>query len=182
MLTDAGGTFLTRHCVAVAWSPHELIDAVTCCVLCSRVSKLGNTGHKGSSHSRTAQKDAFTESREQSQIEAALEKTLDPIAGNPATENPWQESSIYLWMIFFGRNGNEREHRVLTRQRKCFQFGSEARNDVAITGQRIRWTQDSQNGPHIEVSQNKAIDELEDIPVDRNTKEDLHCTPSMNTM
>ena len=38
------------------------------------------------------------------------------------------------------------------------------------------------NGPYIEVNQNKAIDELEEIPVERNTKEDLHCTPSMHTM
>ena len=25
---DDGGTFLTRHCVAMAWFPHERIDAV----------------------------------------------------------------------------------------------------------------------------------------------------------
>ena len=36
--------------------------------------------------------------------------------------------------------------------------------------------------PCIEVSQNKAIDELEEIRVKRNTKEDLHCSPSMHTM
>ena len=44
-------------------------------------------------------KDAFTKSSEQSEVEAAFETTLDPIAGSPATGNPWQESSIYLWMI-----------------------------------------------------------------------------------
>ena len=37
---DAGGTFLTRHCVVMAWFPHELVDAVTCCTLYSRVSEL----------------------------------------------------------------------------------------------------------------------------------------------
>ena len=74
------------------------------------------------------------------------------------------------------------EQRVLTKLRKDFQVGSEDWNDVAFTGQRIRWTQDSQNGPYIEVSQNKAIDELEEIPVERNTKEDLQCTPSMHTI
>ena len=40
----------------------------------------------------------------------------------------------------------------------------------------------NQHGPFVEVSQNKAIAELEEIPVERNTKEDLHCTPSMHTM
>ena len=35
--------------------PNEPIDVVTYCVLCSRVSKLPNTGHKGPSHSKTEQ-------------------------------------------------------------------------------------------------------------------------------
>ena len=68
------------------------------------------------------------------------------------------------------------------RVRKDFQVGSEDWNDVAFTGQRIRWTQDPQTGPYIEVSQDKAIDELEEIPVGLNTKEDLHCTPPVHTM
>ena len=42
-------------------------------------------------------------------------------------------------------------------------------SSVAFTGQPIRWTQDSRNGPYIEVGPNKAIDELEEIPVERNT-------------
>ena len=77
----------------------------------------------------------------------------------------------------FGTGGNEMEQRVLTRLRKDFQVGSEDWNDVAFTGQRIRWTQYPQTGPYIEVSQGKTVDELEEIPVERNTKEDLQCTP-----
>ena len=53
---------------------------------------------------------------------------------------------------------------------------------LLFTGQRIRLTQDSQNGQCIEVSQDKAIDELEEIKVERNMKEDLHSTLSMHTM
>ena len=83
----------------------------------------------------------------------------------------------------FGTGGKEMKQRVLTRLRKDFQVGSEDWNDVAFTRQkRIRWTQDSQHGPYIEVRENKAIDELEEIPVERNTKEDLHCTPAIQTM
>ena len=74
------------------------------------------------------------------------------------------------------------EQRVLTRLRKYVQVGSEDWNDVAFTGQRIRWTQDPQTGPYIEVSQEKAIEELEEIPVERNTKEDLQFTFAMHTM
>ena len=39
---------------------------------------------------------------------------------------------------------------------------------------------DPQSGSSIEVSQEKAIEELEEIPVERNTK-DLHCTLAMHT-
>ena len=85
-------------------------------------------------------------------------------------------------MIFLEQVETKWAQRVLTRLRKYFQVGLEDWNDVAFTGQRIRWKQDYQNVPNIEVSQDKAIDELEEIPVERNTKEDLHCPPSMNTM
>ena len=74
------------------------------------------------------------------------------------------------------------EQRVLNRLRKDSQADSEEWNDAVFAGQRVRWTQDSQNGPHIEVSQNKTIDELEEIPVEQNTKEDVHCTRSMHAM
>ena len=111
-----------------------------------------------------------------------LKKTLAPKAGKPAT----RKSVVRIIYLFvddrFGTNGDEMEQRVLTRLRQDFLVGSEDWNDVSFTRQRTRWTQDSQNGPYIEISQNKAIDELEEILVERNTKEDLHCTPSMHTM
>ena len=109
-------------------------------------------------------KDAFTKSSEQSEGKS--------VAG-----------IINLFVDYlFGTGGNEMEQRVLNRHRQDFHVGSEEWNDVTFTGQRILWTQDSQNGPFIEVSQDKAIDELEEIPVERNTKEDLHCTRAMHTM
>ena len=42
-------------------------------------------------------------------------------------------------------------------------------------------TRFQQNGPCIEVNQSNDIYELDEIPEERNTKEDLHCTPSMHT-
>ena len=41
---------------------------------------------------------------------------------------------------------------------------------------------DSQSGSYIEARQQKAIDELKEISVERITKEDLDCTPAMHTM
>ena len=73
------------------------------------------------------------------------------------------------------------EQCVTARLRKDFQVGSEDWNDVTFTRQRIRWTKNSQSGRCIEVSQQKAIDELEEISVERNTKEHFHCTPAMHT-
>ena len=80
----------------------------------------------------------------------------------------------------FGRGGKEMEQRVLTRLGNDFQVGSEDLNNVTFARQRMRWTQDTQNGPYIEVSQNNAIGEMEEIPVERHTKEHFHCTPSMH--
>ena len=54
-------------------------------------------------------------------------------------------------------------------------------NDVLFTGERIHWKKDPQLGPSIKVSQERSIEELDEIPVEKNTKEDLHCTPAMHT-
>ena len=81
----------------------------------------------------------------------------------------------------FGKGGIEMEQRLLVRLRKNFPAGSEDWNDVTSTGQRLCWTKDPQTGPHIEVSQEKAIEELEEISVERNTKEDLNCIGAMHT-
>ena len=181
MRPDAGGTFLTRHCAAMAWFPHEPIDAVTNCILYSLVSKLGNT-IQGAIAQQNGTKDAFTESRERSEMELVLEKTLDPIAESPATGKSVAGIINLCVDDLFGTSGNEIEQRVLTRLTKYYQVGPEDWNDVAFAGQRIRWTQDFHNGPYIEVSQEKAIEKLEEIPVGRNTKANLHRTPSMHTV
>ena len=83
-------------------------------------------------------------------------------------------NDLFVDDLFGG--GIEMEQRILARLRKDFQVGSEDWNDVIFTRERIRWINDSQTGSYMEVSQQKAIDELKEIPVERNTKEDLHCT------
>ena len=81
----------------------------------------------------------------------------------------------------FGTGGTEMEQRVLARLRKDFQVGSEDWNDVTFPRQRSRWMKDPQSGSYTEVSPQKTIDELEEIPITRNTKEHLHCTPAMHS-
>ena len=112
MLPDAGGTFLTKHCEAMAWFPHDPIDAFTCCILCSRVNKLGNTGHQGPSHRRKAQQtislihankwELHSKKRKITQLES-------PAAGKPVAE------IINLFVDFFGTGGKEMEQRVRSR-------------------------------------------------------------------
>ena len=60
----------------------------------------------------------------------------------------------------FGTSGTEMEQRVLARLRTDFQVGSDDWKDVTFTGQNHRWTKDPQSGPCIEVSQERAIEEL----------------------
>ena len=73
------------------------------------------------------------------------------------------------------------EQRVLARHTKDFYVGSEDWNDWTVTGQRIRWTKDRQTGTCIEVSQAKATEEVEEIPVEQNTKENRTALVAMQT-
>ena len=104
---------------------------------------------------------------------------LDLIAGSPATGKSVAGIINLFVDDLFGTGGKEMEQRVPTRLRKDLQVGSEDWNDVTFTGQRIRCTKDPQTGSYIEVGQEKAIEELEEIPAERNTKEDFHCTLAM---
>ena len=115
------------------------------------------------------------------EADATYEKMLDPTAGSPATRKTVARIINLFVDDLFGKGGTEMEQRVPARLRKYFQVGSEDWNDVTFTRQRIRWTKDSQSGRCTEVSQQKAVDELEEIPAERNTKEDLHCTSAMHT-
>ena len=134
--------------------PHELIDAVMCCPQCIRVSEAEN---KVTMHSGTIQATFQTNRvRGQKQMLHMIECWI-PLQEVQLQENPWQKLSIFLQMIFFGTGGTEMEQRVPARLRKNFQVGSEDWNDVTFTGQRIRWTKDSQSGSCIEVSKQKAL-------------------------
>ena len=111
MHPNAGGTFLTRHCVAVAWFPHKPINAVSYCILYSRVWEHWI---QGAIAQQNGTKDAFTEPRERSETEAAFEQTLDPIAGSPAARKSVAGIINFFLDDLFGTGGNEMEQRVLS--------------------------------------------------------------------
>ena len=107
---------------------------------------------------------------------------MDPIEGSLATGKSVAEI-IHLFVDhLFGTGGTEMEQRVLAILRIGFQVGSEYRNDVLFTGKRIRWMKGPQLGPSIEVSQVRAIEELEEIPVDKNRRKISTVPLQCNTM
>ena len=70
---------------------------------------------------------------------------------------------------------------IMGRLRKDFQVGSEDKNDWLFVGQRIQWKQDDKHGWYINVHQNVAIDELQEITLDKHLKDDTLFTPQMHT-
>jgi hypothetical protein len=64
----------------------------------------------------------------------------------------------------------------LARIRKDFTIGAESRGEVLFTGQRIRW-----QGTALTVDQDKAIDELEEVPIARGLPDSQPCTPQQHT-
>ena len=131
-------------------------------------ASLGTLETKGPSHRKTVQRTPSLHHVSDQKWRLPLEKTLDPIAGSPATGKSVAGIINLFVDNHFKTSGNEMEQFVTLRLGKYFQVGSDDWNDEAFTGRRIRWTQDSQNEPHTEVRQNKAVDELEEIPVERN--------------
>ena len=121
------------------------------------------------------------ESRARSAGDAAFEKMLDPIEGSPAVGKSVAGIINLFVDVLFGTGGTEMEHRVLARLTTDFQVGSQDWNHLLFTRQRIRWMKDPKSGPSIEVSHERAIEELEKISIERNTKEDPHWTPAMHT-
>ena len=104
---DAGGTSLTSPCVAVAWFPLELTDAVTCCTQCSHVSEPGNKNNTTQWHDTG---NISNKSSVRTEVDATYKKMLDPMAGSPATRKPWIKiivlsttvAELYFFMKCFG--------------------------------------------------------------------------------
>ena len=185
MHLDVGGTFLTRHYALMVWFPHELIDAATYGIRYSRVSKLGNTGDKGPSHSRTIQKTPSLNHVSNQKWGLHLKKRWIPKLEVQLQENQWQESSIYCgWSLWNRRNQNGRTSWEQTWKR----FPSWFRRLERCCLDRTKNSLDTRfpKRAYIEINQNEAIEELEEIRVERNTKKAstalLQCTRSAEAL
>ena len=152
-----------------------------CCYVLYPIQSRERTWNQNNSTQWHDTSHILTKPRVETEADAAFEKMLDPIARSPATGKSVAGIIKLFVDDLFGTGGTEMEQRVLARLRKDFQVGSGDWNDVLFTGRRSRWMKDPQSGSYIAVGQEKAIEELEEIPVERNTKEDLHCTPAMHT-
>ena len=89
-------------------------------------------------------------------------------------ENPWKVPSIPCAWSFW----NRWKRNIWN----IFSVCSSDWNDVTLQDKEFVGHKIHQNGPYIEISQKQAIDVLAEIPVEENTKGDLHCTLPMHTM
>ena len=80
-------------------------------------------------------KDAFTESREQAYMETAFERTLDPIAGSPATGKSVAGIINLFVDDLFGTGGNEttRFNQISKRLERCYLYRAENSLDTRFT-------------------------------------------------
>ena len=98
-------------------------------------------------------------------LEGAVDYLMGPVSGNKAKN----------------RQVHGALKEIMGRLRKDFQVGSEDKNDCLFVGQRIQWKQDDKHGWYINVHQNVAIDELQEITFDKYLKDDTPLTPQMHT-
>ena len=114
-------------------------------------------------------------------LEGAVDYLMDPVSGNNA-KNRQVHGALSLHvddLLLTGDDVFKKE--IMGRLRKDFQVGSEDKNDCLFVGQRIQWKHDDKHGWYINVHQNVAIDELQEITFDKYLKDDNPLTPQMHT-
>ena len=108
---DAGGTSLTRPCVAIAWFPRELIDVVTCCTQYSRVNEPWT---KGTFHSGTIQATSQINRVCGQKWMLHMRKCWIPLQEVQLQRNPVAGIINLFVDDLFGTGGIEMEQRVLS--------------------------------------------------------------------
>ena len=114
----------------------------------------------------------------------AIDYFLDPITGSPAHGR--RVSGVVCLHVddLFMTGNSDFEKRVMSAVRRDFQVGSEAKNNIDFVGQRIRWVSVGTGKSvrfFVRVDQNKCIEELTEISLDKGAKDDTVCTPAMHT-
>ena len=114
-------------------------------------------------------------------LEGAVDYLMDPVSGNNAKNRQVHGAlSLHVDNLLM-TGGDVFEKEIMGRLRKDFQVGSEDKNDCLFVGQRIQWKQDDKHGWYINVHQNVAIGELQEITFDKHLKDDTPLTPQMHT-
>ena len=113
-------------------------------------------------------------------LEGAVDYLMNPVSGNNA-KNRQVHGALSLHVDDLLMTGDDVfEKEIMGRLRKDFQVGSEDKNDCLFVGQRIQWKQDDKHGWYVNVHQNVAIDELQEITFDKYLKDDTPLTPQMH--
>ena len=100
----------------------------------------------------------------------AVDYHMDPVSGNNAKNQHGALSLHVDGLLMTGDDVFEKE--IMGRLRKDFQVGSEDKNDCLFVGQRIQWKHDDKHVWCINVHQNVAIDELQEITFDKSLKDE----------
>jgi len=109
-------------------------------------------------------------------FEAALGYLLDPVTGSAANSRKvLGVLCLHVDDLLFA-GSSEMHKQVIDRLRKECKVGSEDKDDVMFTGQRIRWRENS-----LVVDQDKGVEELKEIELDKNMKDDTPSTPELHT-
>ena len=124
---------------------------------------------------------AHEQSLDPKDLEKAMEYLTDPIHGSPS-HGKVVVGVLCLHVDDLFMAGNKEFHqRVVECLKRDFQVGSEDINDIMFTGQRIRWTNKGQTGANIRVDQDLCIDELQEIPIEKNLTDTMACSPQHHT-
>ena len=109
-------------------------------------------------------------------IEEFMNNMLDPVNGSPSKGRRAIGVMVLHVDDLFIAGSKKFWDEVVGKLKKDYQVGSEDTGDVMFTGQRIR-----KQGLSIVLDQDKGIEELSEIQLEKNLKDDMPCSPSLHT-
>ena len=109
-------------------------------------------------------------------FDTMLDLLVDPIWGSPA-KGKTVKGVVCLHVDDLFLTGDDKfTQDILGSLRRDYKFGSEDKDDITFTGQRVRW-----QGSTVVVGQDKAVEELTEIDVLKGMADAAKCGPAMHT-
>jgi hypothetical protein len=113
-------------------------------------------------------------------LDQAMEHLLDPVNGS-ISKNKTVIGAICLHVDDLFMTGNQEfVDTVVKKIGQKFKVGSEDKDDILFVGQRIRWIKGAE-GTYVRVDQDRCIDELEEMLIEKHLKDDTPCTATQHT-